>query len=352
MKFSLFAKKGFLPYIINHLEKDGHSVLFNTFSPDIDVCIIENRYNLYGWYRSLKIIKKNNIKLINFINDIPLIYFQKKIETNSIIKNIQQFLYNYTNRHRIIYEYVNKYINNRKNTIKNNVLIEFINNYINNFRRNRQFFQINYRRYLKQADLNLAVSKYTQYCVKKFLKLDIPVCYQCVNSDYLKNLPKTEIKYDAINISRIVGYKRQDVFVKAANELGLNILVLGHHSDRSIKLECPHFFPIENKKLFDLLNKTKFYVDASEFEGFGMTPVEAAFLDKISIVSNIYVHRDVLGDYPVYFKRGNTVDLIEKMRTVMDGGYKLNNKKIIKKYSSQMLKNRLMKYIERVIKNS
>ncbi len=104
MKFSLFAKKGFLPYIINHLEKDGHSVLFNTFSPDIDVCIIENRYNLYGWYRSLKIIKKNNIKLINFINDIPLIYFQKKIETNSIIKNIQQFLYNYTNRHRIIYE--------------------------------------------------------------------------------------------------------------------------------------------------------------------------------------------------------------------------------------------------------
>ncbi len=100
------------------------------------------------------------------------------------------------------------------------------------------------------------------------------------------------------------------------------------------------------------MNKTKFYVDASEFEGFGMTPVEAAFLDKISIVSNIYVHRDVLGDYPVYFKRGNTVDLIEKMRTVMDGGYKLNNKKIIKKYSSQMLKNRLMKYIERVIKNS
>ncbi len=42
MKFALIANKGFLPYIINHLEEDGHSVLFNSCSPDIGVCIIEN----------------------------------------------------------------------------------------------------------------------------------------------------------------------------------------------------------------------------------------------------------------------------------------------------------------------
>ncbi|GAH87728.1 unnamed protein product, partial [marine sediment metagenome] len=175
MKFALFATKGFLPYIINHLENEGHSVLFNTFSPDIDICIVENRYNLYEWSRSLKLIKKNKIKLINLINDIPFIYFQKGSEINSITKNIQQFLYNYTNRHRLTYEYVNKYIKNRKRTLKYNFIIEFINKYINIYWGNRQFFQINYRKYLKQADLNLAVSKYTQYCVKRFLKLEVPV---------------------------------------------------------------------------------------------------------------------------------------------------------------------------------
>ena len=58
----------------------------------------------------------------------------------------------------------------------------------------------------------------------------------------------------------------------------------------------------DNKTLFNKLNQSLFYVDCSLFEGIGMTPVEAAFLDKISIVSNINVHRDVLGDYLIYFK--------------------------------------------------
>jgi len=347
MKFAL-SNGAFLPYIIKHLEKDGHSVLYNSFSPDIDICIVENRYTLYEMSRLLKVIKKNKIKLINFINDIPFMHFQKGSETNSINNNIKQFLYNYTNRHRLIYEYVNKYFKKRKRSLKNNFIIEFINRYINEIGGNRQFFQIDYRRYLKQADLNLTISKYTQYCVKKFLKLDIPVCYQCVNSDYLLSLPKVDIKYDAVNISRIVKYKRQEVFVEAANKLGLNIVVLGRYDDKSIILDCPHKYIQDNELLFNKLNQSSFYVDCSLFEGFGMTPVEAAFLDKISIVSNTYVHRDVLGDYPVYVKRNNVNDLVEKMKFVMEGGVKLNNKEIKKKYSSLALKNRLMKYIESI----
>ena len=349
MKFALFATKGFLPYIINHLEKDGHIVSLNSFSPDVDICIVENRYYLYDWFRSLKVIKKNKIKLINFINDIPFMHFQKESEINSISKNIQQFLYNYTHKHKFTYEYVNKYIKNRKNSHKNNFIIEFINKYINIYWGNRQFFQINYQKYLKHADLNLAVSKYTQYCIKKFLKLDVPLCYQCVNSDYLLSLPKAKIKYDAINISRIVKYKSQEVFSKAANELGLNTLVLGRYDDKAIKLDCPHEYIDDNKSLFDKLNQSSFYVDCSLFEGFGMTPVEAAFLDKISIVSNTYVHRDVLGDYPIYFKRNNVNDLIEKMKFVMESGIKVDNEDVKKIYSSKAFKNRLMEHIENII---
>ncbi len=349
MKFAIFATKGFLPYIINHLEKDGHTVLFNTFSPDIDICIVENRYNLYKWYRTLKEIKKNNIKLINFINDIPFMFFQKGSEINSLSKNIQQFLYNFTNKHKFTFEYANRYIKNRKNSLKNNFIIEFINKYINIYWGNRQFFQKNYRKYLKQADLNLAVSKYTQYCIKKFLKLDVPLCYQCVNSDYLLSLPKAKIKYDAINISRIVKYKSQEVFSKAANELGLNTLVLGRYDDKTIKLDCPHEYIRDNKTLFDKLNQSSFYVDCSLFEGFGMTPVEAAYLDKISIVSNTYVHKDVLGDYPIYFKRNDVNDLIEKMKFVMESGVKVENKDVKKRYSSEAFKNRLMEHIENII---
>lgn len=349
MKFSLFASKGFLPYIINHLKKDGHSVLFNKFSPDVDICIVENRYNLYEWARSLKFIKRNKIKLINFINDIPFIYFQKKSEINSITRNIQQLFYNYTNRNLFTHEFLNKYIKKRKKSFKNNFVIEFIDKYINVHWGNRQFFQINYRKYLKQADLNLTVSKYTQHCIKKLLKLDVPVCYQCVDSDYLLSLPKMEIKYDAINISRVVKHKHQEVFIKAANKLGLHIILIGRHDDKSIVLNCPHEYTQDNEMVFKKLNQSSFYVDCSLFEGFGMTPVEASFLDKISIVSNTYVHRDVLGDYPVYFKPNDINDLVEKMTLVMDGGVKLNNNDIKKKYSSIAFKNRLMEHIESII---
>ncbi len=348
MKFAI-SDGAILPYIIENLENDGHSVLFDTFSPDIDVCIIENRYYLYEWSRILKVIKRNNIKLINVITDIPFGIFQKGSEINSTTKNIQQFLFNYTNRRPFIYENLNTYIKNRRNSLNNNFIIEFINKYINTYYGNRQFFQKDYRRYLKQADLNLAISKYTQYCVKKFLKLDVPVCYQCVNSDYLQSLPKVDIKYDAVNISRIVKYKRQDVFSKAANVLGLKALVLGRYDDKTIKLDCPHEYIPDNNALFDKLNQASFYVDCSLFEGFGMTPVEAAFLDKISIVSNTYVHRDILGDYPLYFKPNDVNDLVEKMKLVMESGVRLNNKEIKKKYSKMALKNRLMENIESII---
>jgi len=181
------------------------------------------------------------------------------------------------------------------------------------------------------------------------LKLDVPVCYQCVNSDYLQSLPKVDIKYDAVNISRIVKYKRQELFSKAANVLGLNVLVLGRYDNKTIKLDCPHEHISDNKSLFDKLNQSRFYVDCSLFEGFGMTPVEAAFLDKISIVSNTYVHRDILGDYPIYFKPNDVNDLVEKMKFVMESGVNVNNQEIKKKFSSRAFKNRLMEYIENII---
>lgn len=349
MKFSLFATKGFLPYIIKHLEKGGHEVLFNTFTPSTDICIIENRYYLYDWYRALKIIKKNKIKLINIVNDIPFIYFQKGDYINSITKNIQQFLFDITNKNRLLYHYVNKYIESKKGEYKSNYYTELVNSYINTFVGNRQFFQINYRSYLKKADLNLAVSGYTQYCVKKFLKLDLHVCYQCVNSDYLLSLPKEEIKYDAINISRIVKHKNQQMFVEAAIKLGLNILVLGRYDDKNIILNCPQRYVKNNAELFKILNQSSFYVDCSIFEGFGMTPVEAAYLDKISVVSDTFVHRDVLSNYPVYFNSNSIDDLTDKMKLVVDSGVKPKTEEIKKKYSSLSFTKRLMSYIETII---
>ena len=345
MKICIYGNY-YLPYIVNNLENDGHLVLLNQFSPDIDICIVESRFFMYEIYRYLKIIKKNKIKLINSILDIPPwpLYYDRP--TNTVKNYTRQTFFNFTNKKQFLYNCVNLFKVNDKKFEFTNRFNSTIQHYFNTFIRNRIYFLKNYRNFLKHSDLNLSLSKYTQKTVKKMLKLDTEVCYPCVNSDYLLNLPKVKLKYDAINISRIVYYKHQEIFVEAAKKLNLNVIVLGRHSDVRIKLDCPHFYFEDHHKIMTTLNEATFYVDASEFEGFGMTTVEAAFLDKISIVSNTYIHREILGDYPLYFETNNVDDLVEKMKYVKENGIKPKNDEIKKKYSISSLKNRLMSYIE------
>ena len=348
MNFSIYGLYYF-PYIIKTLKDDGHFVLFNEFSPDIDVCLVESRFFMYDIFRNLKKIKKNKIKIINSILDIPpwKLYYHSNLNT---IKNYtRQTFFNITNKNQFFFNCVNLFKVNGKTNKSINKINPTVQHYINTCITNRIYFLKNYRSFLKHSDLNLSLSKFTQKTVKRILKLDTKVCYPCVNSDYLLNLPKTKLKYDAINISRIAPFKHQDIFVKAAKKLDLNIIILGRHSHPNIKLDCPHFYYKDHNKVMNILNEAAFYVDASEFEGFGMTPVEAAFLNKPVIASNTYIHREVLGDYALYFKLNNVNDLVEKMKLVLEGGVKSNNEEIKKKYSSIALKNRLMEYIESII---
>ncbi len=347
MKISIFGGY-YLPFLKTALENDGHVVLINYFSPDIDVCIVESRFFVYQIYKILKIIKKNKIKLINSILDIPLWTLQKSYIHSTNKDYAKQFLYNNFHKSRFLSRSIDYLKPNPEKSKIYNFFFNYFQAYFNSFRTNKLYFLKNYRNFLKKSDLVLSLSKYTQKAVKKFLKLNTKVCYPCVNSDYLINLKKEKILYDAINISRIVSYKRQELFVKAAKKIGLNVLVLGSYDDKSIKLKCPHYFLADSNETMKVLNKTSFYVAPTIFEGFGMTSVEAAFLRKPVVASDIYVHKEVLGEYPIYFKRDNLDDLIEKMRIVAEGSITPDNTQIVKKYSIQALKKRIIKCIESI----
>ena len=348
MNISLYGNYYF-SYSKKYLEEDGHLVYLNHLSKDTDVCIVESRFFMYEIYKKLNFIKKRKIKLINSVLDIPPWVLQKQFPQNKKLKYLKQVLYNQAHKNQYFTNYIESLNQNKKKNKKMSDLLKSkILEYFNSHYGNRIYFQKNYKTFLKHSDLNLSLSKFSQFLVKKFLKLDTKVCYPCVNSDYLLSLPKTQIKFDAINISRIVPFKRQEIFVAAANHLGLKIAILGRYSDKTIKLDCPHYYFQNITDVFNLLNQTSFYVDASIFEGFGMTSVEAAFLDKPVITSDTCIHREVLGGYPLYFKRDNVDDLIEKMKLLLNKTYEMNNAEIKKKYSIQALKKRLLKHIESI----
>ena len=126
------------------------------------------------------------------------------------------------------------------------------------------------------------------------------------------------------------------------------MIVLGNHDDKSIKLDCPHYYYADHNKTMRVLNQASFYVAPTIFEGFGMTSVEAAFLRKPVVASDIYVHKEVLRDYPIYFKRDNLDDLIDKMKIIIEGNITTDNTQIIKKYSIQAFKKRIIKFVESI----
>ena len=354
-----------------YLEKDGNLILYNQFSANTDIIICPGLDFIYPIYRNLKTIKKRNIKIINLILDIPLIRLEKKPDPKPLLKtgyknfisqekgkssisqNLAQFLYHIAHKNRFIYDHIKFVEQNKEKNFVKNIASELIQDLFYKTYYNAMKYTINYRDFLKKSDLNLSISKFTVRSVKKFLKLDSKVFYPCVDSDFLLSLEKAKkIKYDAINIGRIVDIKNQKMFVEAANQLGLNIAIIGKYQDRRIKLNCPHFYFSDHKVTLNELNMAKFFVDCSLFEGFGMTPVEAAFLEKITIVSDTAVHKEVLGDYPIYFEKYNKEDLIAKLKMAYDGDFTINTvelEKIKKKYSIQAAKNRMLKYIEAIL---
>lgn len=330
--------------IIKELEKNGHTILYNQFSKDADIVLAESHMNMYEIYQILKKIKKYKLKLVNLILDIPPWRLSVEGEQYGIIKLILQYFYHIVHKHyfldRILthlLQLLNKYKRTRK-------FFRIINFLLNSSYKNKMFYQVNYKKLLKKSDLNLSISKFTQFCVKKLLNVDSKVWYPSVNSKLIESIKDLPIKYDMINISRILPYKRQNLIVNASKKLGLKLLIIGQQQNKEIKLDCPHFHIPDHLGVMRELKKSHLYIDASIFEGFGMTPIEAAFSEKITIASDTYIHREVLGNYPLYFIKDDLNDLMKKIKQALNGEFQLDKEAVdqIKiKYSLEAAKDRL-----------
>ena len=347
MKIGFFGGNFLIP-IIKSLERlSNFSISYYNFSKDLDILITGSHFYMYDVLKYMKKIKDNNIKLVNIILDIPPWRLEQNYFLNTPLRLLKQYAYDLYYKFKYKMDIANlmnrsDYLSNILSSIEKRVLGQYL--------KNRIFYQYNYRTFLKKSDLNLSISFYTKKLVEKFLKIKSKVWYPGVNSDILEDIPKNlEKKYDAINISRIARNKRQEIFVKAANRLNLKILVIGRYNDKSIHLNCSHRHIPDHKKVFKILSQSHFYVDPSEFEGFGLTAVEAAFLEKPVIASDTFVHREILGNFPLYFKTNDVDDLTKKMKMVIEGTYcpdKNEIKRIKKLYNIDAAMKRLKVFLE------
>jgi len=347
LKICFYGSHFGLP-IMKELEKKGHTIFYNQFSKEADIVLAESHSRMYEIYPILKSIKRHKIKLVNFLLDVPPWRLSVDNNQNHIVKLIIQYFYHIVHKNY----YLNRILTlllqiPHKHKITRN-LFRIINFFLNNNYQNKIFYQVNYKNFLKKSDLNLSISKFTQFCFKKLLNVNSKVWYPGVNSKLIEDIKDLPIKYDLINISRITAHKRQSLIVTASKKLGLKLLIIGRQQDKNLKLDCPHLFIPDHLHIMRELKKSRLYIDASIFEGFGLTPVEAAFSEKITIASDTYVHKEVLGNYPLYFIRDDLDDLMKKINQALNGEFQLDREainQIKKKYSLESAKDRLEKHL-------
>lgn len=129
----------------------------------------------------------------------------------------------------------------------------------------------------EKVDYYIAISEYVRSKIKKIYNRESVIIYPPIEIKKYKFNKRKEDFY--LIVSRLKGYKRVDISVKAFNMLGKKLLIVGTGEDESNlrKISGKHIKflgSVSDRELTDLYSKAKALVFTGK-EDFGLTPLEA-----------------------------------------------------------------------------
>jgi len=129
----------------------------------------------------------------------------------------------------------------------------------------------------KKIDYYIAISKYVRDKIKKVYSRDSVVIYPPIEVKKYKFSRSKEGFY--LIVSRLKGYKRIDIAIRAFNMLGKKLFIVGTGEDeinlRKISRENIEFLGVVSEsELLNLYSKAKSLIFTGK-EDFGLTPIEA-----------------------------------------------------------------------------
>ncbi|MCR5786365.1 MAG: glycosyltransferase family 4 protein [Acholeplasmatales bacterium] len=202
---------------------------------------------------------------------------------------------------------------------------------------------------LKVSDKVFTVSNFSKtrigYYYPKYAN-KVEAHYPGVSSKFINKFDNND-KQDYIiyvgNVKKSKGLKTLLEAMELIKDNNIKLYIVGDNSSfRNKDKEIEKYFAnpnvefsgkIDDESLIKLVQKARFLIQPSFYEGFGSTPIEALNLGTKPIISDIEVFKEVYSCLPVeFFKTGDAHDLADKILNT-DYKFSLDCKDMNDKYS-------------------
>lgn len=206
-----------------------------------------------------------------------------------------------------------------------------------------------------RVDLYIANSNFVSNRIRKIYRKDSKVIYPPVDTNKFKINSKKDDFY--ITVSRLVAYKKVDLIVRAFNENGKKLVVIGDGNEmtriKSIARSNIEILGFQDSKISaDMMSRAKAFVFAA-IEDFGITPVEAQACGTPVICLNRGGARESVidGVSGVYFADQNVQGIVEAVDKFEKNLDKFDSN-IIKAHAGRFSKERFESEIKEFVEDS
>lgn len=212
------------------------------------------------------------------------------------------------------------------------------------------------KRAVKKSEKIFTVSNFTKKRIAAYFKKankKVEVVYAGISKKVLNyKMDKVEKKNQIVFVGNLKKNKNIIELIKAfdivkQNNKDMKLLIIGescHKTKDDEVLKCLNQSSIEFKgkirdeELFKIISESRFLIQPSLYEGFGLPPLEALYLNTRPIISNIEVFKEIYKGLDVIYYSGID-DLVNK---ILNSSYEGVKKPIDNEYCFECIVDKLV----------
>jgi len=184
---------------------------------------------------------------------------------------------------------------------------------------NKYYYKYVVIKTLEKSELNIAISKQTQDELQKY-KISSKLIYVWFDFNRFQIKPLSVKKIDYLFVGTTAPNKRYYMFDDLIQEFPKNKFCAVMPSrdieflrqQNQIRSNCIYLSDLSEDAYTGVLSNSKNLVSPSEFEGFGMPPMEAYASGANLILSDIKVYKEIYGGLADFFISGEAGDLLKQ----------------------------------------